>query len=401
MPSHLRAIAILLPVALAAAGCGSFGDGYVAKNWQNNMRELGVYPIFPPREDFFVGDVYLSAPGFGCQTGFLQIGQHIGYVNLSNEIVAHQKLRPDLPITGTGQSAYLNWAFGTTQTGAPPPVTQPSSSSGALTLPTSVNRLRLVAFPDFASASYKGGNLSALIPTEIPILAGLGITGENIETVVFRVPLAESIGLPAPVAFNEVAKTDAIKSIFKDETSLQRYLPSEPCDPALSRQRTAARAENSKAVVTVVSEVYYARALDISISLKSKFGADIKAALSDANASAVLQKLIDANRSALAASPPAAVVPAGPNGSIADIAAEARAQAARNSAVSTPGVSVGIVRADSGGITMRRTFERPIAIGFRGVFVDIKNYGTNSLDTATRATVPPTNYTTLEERLFR
>lgn len=38
-------------------GCAK-DRGYVQREWSTTMRELGIVPVFPPREDVFVGDVY-------------------------------------------------------------------------------------------------------------------------------------------------------------------------------------------------------------------------------------------------------------------------------------------------------------------------------------------------------
>ena len=50
--------------ALALCGCASpVKSGFVADQWTSNMLELGIYPIFPPREDIYVGDVFVTYAG--------------------------------------------------------------------------------------------------------------------------------------------------------------------------------------------------------------------------------------------------------------------------------------------------------------------------------------------------
>lgn len=393
MPTSLRAFAILLPVALAAAGCKTTEDGFVAKNWQNNMRELGVYPIFPPREDFAVGDVYLSSEGdLNCPSGFLQVGAHLAYVDLTTDLKSHYAKRPEFPPTSSGQQGYFNWAFATSQTGAPPPITQPKSTGDVFATPNATNRLKLVSFPDFASASFTGANLSALIPTEIPILAGLGVTSESIEMVTFRVPLAESYGLPTPQVLSKTLTDTAVTDALQRDR-LSWYVPADPCPSAVSRRTKNLNSQIPNVVLTVVSEVFLARALDVSISLNSKFGAELKAALANPAAGSGMEKMLAQYKQALG-SPPPAPTPTSPGGTISDIAAEARTQATRNASVSTPGVTASLVRADTGAITMRRTYEQPIAIGFRGAFLTV-GYDSAGKPTFAGATIPSTNNATL------
>ena len=49
----------ILLIALFACGCSTFHTGDVYREWTSRMGELGIYPVFPPREDISVGDAYL------------------------------------------------------------------------------------------------------------------------------------------------------------------------------------------------------------------------------------------------------------------------------------------------------------------------------------------------------
>jgi len=43
------------------AGCQTENQLFVQRDWSQSLRELGIVPIFPPREDLVVGDVYATA----------------------------------------------------------------------------------------------------------------------------------------------------------------------------------------------------------------------------------------------------------------------------------------------------------------------------------------------------
>ena len=55
-------ISMLLTV-IVLLGCKSNELEFVEvqKEWATMFRQLGIVPIYPPREDYFVGDVYASS----------------------------------------------------------------------------------------------------------------------------------------------------------------------------------------------------------------------------------------------------------------------------------------------------------------------------------------------------
>jgi hypothetical protein len=57
-----------------------------------------------------------------------------------------------------------------------------------------LNRLRLVAFPDFSAVSVSAADLSALVPIDALSL-GLNITSENVSQISVKIPAAESYGI--------------------------------------------------------------------------------------------------------------------------------------------------------------------------------------------------------------
>src|SRR2546423_2929162 len=46
-----------LAISAAVVGCRT-PKGYAAREWSLAMREMQIVPVFPPREDVLVGDVY-------------------------------------------------------------------------------------------------------------------------------------------------------------------------------------------------------------------------------------------------------------------------------------------------------------------------------------------------------
>src|SRR5882757_9909008 len=53
---------VAIVTALVVAGCCSnqhpFSSGQVYRQWSSSMSQMGIFPVYPPREDIVVGDVY-------------------------------------------------------------------------------------------------------------------------------------------------------------------------------------------------------------------------------------------------------------------------------------------------------------------------------------------------------
>ncbi len=55
--AHVLLLTTLIATVSACQG-GNNDRGFVQREWSKSMRELGIVPVFPPREDLLVGDVY-------------------------------------------------------------------------------------------------------------------------------------------------------------------------------------------------------------------------------------------------------------------------------------------------------------------------------------------------------
>src|SRR5215212_7507298 len=96
-------------------GCvepGTHDPGYVAKQWSMMVREFGIVPIFPPREDVQVGDVYampippdqeLQLRAVRNTNGrFLPIPVLLGTIDVSKDLEEYYKHRLSFPRTPGG-----------------------------------------------------------------------------------------------------------------------------------------------------------------------------------------------------------------------------------------------------------------------------------------------------------
>ena len=49
----------LLAFALLLLGCSAVPNSDISVQYKKEARKLGLYPVYPPREEFQIGDVYL------------------------------------------------------------------------------------------------------------------------------------------------------------------------------------------------------------------------------------------------------------------------------------------------------------------------------------------------------
>lgn len=330
----------------STTGCVNPPKGYVAKEWSGKMRELGIVPVFPPREDVQVGDIYVTKERQedSFEDGYVPIGVFAGRVkDLPRDISNLYGSRASFPVTPELAAGYM-----TNHTNNPfALVAQARDTNRNVFLAGDTNRLRLVGFPSFFSVTFNKSDLAASFPIEALSVALAG-SFQNAEKVTVSVPVAESYAYPAG---------DLISQLLDNEGSFKGV-------GGLTTPIAIRLAGNAdEAYLHIITEVFYARAIDISLhrSVTRAGGLRVKPAVpavSDGSSST------EGNRVANAAgnSP------------------EERANAAYSAldgrlAETIPGGSLKVVGSGDWGATMRRTYERPIAIGYRGVALQLKSDG--------------------------
>jgi len=367
-------------------GCATAPPGYVAREWSKTMRELGITPVFPPREDVQVGDIYMApttpegeASALEAK-GYVPLGLWVATADVSDALKTFYGARPSFPVTDKTNTA------------------QPHSSASTVFDETDARRLRVVGFPVFMSATLTQGSLSGLIPTEaVSVAAAAGFMQARRVTV--SVPRAESYGIPAAVLLGSLI-TGAASGQTKKQWNTARaggfvardvtfYLPSE--------QRTNLQSDpeweagHRYGYVRVITEVFYARELDVSIESSRGGGLslDVRPAVTSAVTSVPpVPAPVNGTDSGASSGGGGGGGAAGAKPSESQVPKEGQAvtfseptpqeiAAALNKQLdaakggAAPGVGARFVTAGAQGIGMRVTFERPIAIGYRGVLVKL------------------------------
>ena len=424
-------VALLGGVALSLSACLTPDlQGMVAREWSEEMRELQINPVFPAREDLQVGDIYLPATTPEDaeerikEKGYLPIGTWLDSLDLRADLLAFYSGRSSYPKTPTGTDAF-DGKPGTSavqpvltcdtadlpemEAGSPVTLTASDALKAAnppgnvqttgglcniFTSPQarSVDRMRLVAFPDFAKATITEGELSALIPVEA-FTAALGANFSKTRSVVLSVPVAESVGLPAARFMAKAGNKVSDPGVC---AAAALSIPAEQMESFKGPEKTF--------YATVISEVYTARAIDLSIefeggggiaadvSLKNPVGSgDGDDVIEEASSNAVpIPKVVEEPETPADSEnspgtnddddskPDQVVKPSVETPAEPTVASVQRQITSYNEklagSIQRSGVGGGlqVMSASAGRIGMRRTFEYPLAIGYRGVTLAIK-----------------------------
>ncbi len=431
---HAALILLCSAVTAGLTGCAHkqvFKHGQVYRDWNDRLSEMGVLPVFPPREDIVVGDIYLLPmhPGANSLAGYVgglgMAGIRLGYLSeiydwagsgmVTNDtnlaLERFYRSRPTFPTTPTE-----GVVTGLTNP-APPRISVPKVPSGAADQRDNVFagrtpvRLKQVAFPEFTVTTTSQVGLSALVPIE-GFLVGAGLNSSKVQSVSVKVSQAESYGLPSDWLLSEFIlkyvkrgqDNKGAKGLFLltvDQPESDDKLPEAPMasvsgelaramfDETLSRNinerieseslrkrllRQVQDTRNSM-YLTVISEVYYTRQLDINI----EFAAGTAAAAStrpvtvnDLKELASLGK--SANGAAQGGSNQVSVTNQAPTLELKrgeDAIDMAERLRKLNLGQNGVGGSVQVVSTGARNVGLRRLFDHPIAIGVRGVVLRI------------------------------
>lgn len=361
---------VVAAIPFVVAACATpTKPGEVARNWSCKLREMQISPVFPPREDVHVGDVYwlqqvgkTDADGYCKQdTEFMPIPPHVAYLNLKAELDSYYASRPMLPRSSTVQGTVTITAAGVTV--SPPMQTTDPTEVAAGVFNGAATRTRIVGFPDFLSVHVSNFALGAIVPIDA-VLAPVGIARQNVRDASISVPVAESYAVPASIIAGKLANGTHKQAL---------------CDAVNFMAPATSGNTDRPGQLHVVTEVYYTRAIDVNITAQT--------ALS-----------LSANRDregAVAGSTPMGVTTTGivtestTTGSVTQTITKVsdgmmKLLQSRNN---IPGVSVAYEQGDMLSVKMRRIFDRPVAIGFRSV--GLKVDGTCNIATVPTTTIGP------------
>ncbi len=396
---------------------------HVYRDWSKRMSEMGIFPVYPPRQDIVVGDVYAlplhpyDTEAVGYIGGLGNAGIHVeylgdtklGWTNLLTRLEEYYATRP-YPADSTNALVSDTNAPLTRIPGYPDNRRRTSAFSAG-----SVARLRQISFPDSNISHIDQQSLSALIPIE-GIMAGLNFNRSDVTAVHSSIPHAESYGLTTEELLREVyddehfrqtngnlyLRADLKGAVISVQGAQMAYAMFQDIVQKVvhnreyripwsvkSRLRQSVKDMKDRIYLALISEVYFARSMDVTIERKTARGASGAAR---PVAAAELQQLKDLGlltthsrtnstmtTTNTTVSGTSTNVVVGTKADMIDVTeGDTALELARKlRGLETPmgadkiGGSVRVLSVSASSIGLRRTFDRPVAVGVRGVMVKV------------------------------
>lgn len=393
-------------------------SGYVSDQWSEQMSQFAIVPVFPPRADLQVGDLYLSCddstpasassastPSISPSSGNLD--HHVMWLASLDGIVTSTSGRTTTP--GLLDTQYMKRvhmpvipvASAPSQSAAAPasavdadtasatkakklvkvaaktkPASKPAATATAASdvfLAAPPKTLMPVSLPEFFAVAATSAQAQALIPFP-SILAKAGMSYSKAQNIEISVQEAESYGVPVSIIYRAYL-TQANSQNLQDAFRIFNAVKGKFCTygtPAM----------------VLVNEVYATRAINVSVTFSQNVSGDAAVGLSYPTGSsqatilsALTKYLSPAPASgASTTDAPAALVPAPASGASAPTIEQATAYVAQLNALykslgassedqQYPGVQVSFINGNGSGVVMNRQFDSPVVIGYRGLRV--------------------------------
>lgn len=232
------------------------------REWDDSVGNMGVAAIVPPSEDVRVGDIYVyafnpdfpAASGNDRRGGGLSISPRWASLDLLKELEEEYKLRPAGPKT---PDAYFQISNDPENREWPEPRSAENQSIFAEDSVT--DRLRIMGIPEFSSITLTDGDLNAIVPTEAINLV-FGSAWSDDKAITIRLNATETYSLGLQKVIEAALEYNALGSALKAPYRNHLDLVSDPLSNAVW--------------VRILSDVIYVRSIDIIIQSQAAFKPD-------------------------------------------------------------------------------------------------------------------------------
>lgn len=337
---------------LALAACSQVFKEPPGISYSESVRQLGIFPVYPPREDLQVGDIYGMEDDRKAERSKIR-SVFLDSVDLTDEI-----------------RKYLNrrYTFGTTNASAPSHtigdttgqlINQSDAAATGVLFDTSAPRnLPITGFP---SIEVDSGLSLSLVGASGG--AGFGFGSSQTLKMALSFGLVTSYSVPIPVALE---KLDQYCASRRYTAARQSCWNEEITDYLNQKYQLGYGTPKSikKAQVLMVSKVYLARSISYTFNDQTLAAAAASAANREENPQATAPT-VDGTllTSAMSASNAPALV-----------TALAAFQRALNESIkpdpNKDGVSISVSGYTRNSVTFEQIFQRPVVIGFEGAYFD-------------------------------
>jgi hypothetical protein len=334
------------------------GPEDVAAAWNTSIGRLGIQPLYPPTEDFGVGDV-LAVVADSENVPLLGKAVRIAHIDLRDLILAStvEPVFADTADLAAGSSFRKQDR------------TEVATDSKDRRITLALSAFPGITISHVTQSAAAAGNATGFF--------GSARNGNQVEEI--QIKGAETYGvstIEAIVKFNNWCRDEKTKAYCDDSFVRQalafavsdRVLATRKVDTAKAagtyiegaKDTSAANAPATGGASTAAPPKEYAARLQLQLVTRVYLTREIEQRrMNEAAAGAAVQALADPS----AKSDPAAAKPGDQSG----IEAINRNLAASG----TTGAKVAIVRSDGVSISLQETFQRPIAFGFRAVTISL------------------------------
>ena len=207
-----------------------------------------------------------------------------------------------------------------------------------------VNRLKVVAFPEFTSTSISASDLSAFIPGEA---LHANFSASSVDKVSIKIPSAESYGLSLNRVFDKLFDISGNAISLRDDNELTNLL-----HYAQLQHGLLGNTDGTVVTFRVITEVFYARAFDVNLFSSDSFGSVLDVAKLPSDADDNITEQLEAFQGPISSSQN-------------EVFSSSLDKLKRTQSV--PGGTVQVLNYSDSSISIRRVFDRPVAVGTRGI----------------------------------
>ena len=291
----------------------------VAAEWLASVQRLGILPVYPPEQDFYVGDLW-AVIADTQQTPLLGNSVRLAHLNVRDSIAPNGESLPMFKDTAKMEkdAEYRHQED-----------TEDVSPASDFPTPRSPIVLTITGFPGVIISAKNGSSGSG--SSKLGLFRG---QSERVSKELIRIPVAETYGIPTVTGITSLLKwcADSKTSIYCTDAFARKVLAFSTSNRILAvdtKGRYTARIE-----LRLVTRVFYTRQIETLRSLDASKGYS-------------------------------ADIGAGREGSVTTAQTEAQPGKA------TPTGKDGLSDARSGSeeISFHQTFQKPVAFGYRAVTI--------------------------------
>ena len=336
------AVALVASASLLS-GC-AIRDASPGVTYAEDVQQLGIYPVYPPREGLQVGDVYaVERHGDSNEDRLKARSAYVGSLNLTNQIRQYLATRYQFGSTVVTQDGQLKAG-------------QSDAANKSILPQSTFANLPIAAFPDIevdSGVSVAGGGQPN------GLLAALGFSFTKTlkmelhfnDVTSYEVPQGEA-GL---IIENYCAEEDKMSSI-DDRACLGQNLAKAINDKYMLPPGSHDAVKDASLIF--VTKVYLAREIDYTYN--------------DATLAAAAAGTVTTSGSAPDLITPTTIDKAVTGNDANTIAALAELQKAENDSVAKSGTTAGqgaisLAAINGRSVSFRQVFDRPVVIGYEGI----------------------------------